>query len=332
MTHIWKPLDDAYRSTRVFELLPGQPDDKVCLHLHHVALADKEPQYEAISYTWGKDLASISIDVDGQDYTIRRNLHGCLRILRNPDTSRSLWADAICINQTDLTEKARQVSVIGQIFRRAATVRVWLGEQKDGSDRVMAAINRVLPYEQADFSHWYSGQSHRALGRRYPMTHRFEYHIGALLRYSLRYPVKRLRFLQVSAEKLPEMVVKYGRHLLTAKERRDFDQFVVEVFKFLDREYWNRTWIIQEIRLARSVSVGASLALTKTLDSFSARSLYIAAPAKRRGRNLSSSAAVLLQELHAPSENTNGNWRSCQPMPSHTPPAGSWIQSTESTP
>ena len=174
-----------------------------------------------------------------------------------------MWADAICINQTNLIEKAQQVSVIGQIFRRATTVRIWLGHQKDGSDRVMGAINRVIPYAQADIADWYADQNHRALGRRRPMTHRFEHHIDALLLYCLRYPAKRLPYLQVSADKLPEMAVKHGKHLLTAEERQDFDRFVVEVLKFLDREYWNRTWIVQEIRLARSVS-STSPSYTKT--------------------------------------------------------------------
>jgi hypothetical protein len=38
-----------------------------------------------------------------------------------------LWADAICINQSDINERNTQVKLMGEIYRTATRVHVWLG-------------------------------------------------------------------------------------------------------------------------------------------------------------------------------------------------------------
>jgi hypothetical protein len=47
--------------------------------------------------------------------------------MRELQWPRPLWADAICINQSDQKEKAIQVSMMGKIYSNAQTVIVWLG-------------------------------------------------------------------------------------------------------------------------------------------------------------------------------------------------------------
>ena len=54
-------------------------------------------------------------------------LAAALRRLRNDTTSRILWVDAICINQTDDLEKADQIRMLGFIYQNAYQVLVWLG-------------------------------------------------------------------------------------------------------------------------------------------------------------------------------------------------------------
>ena len=49
-----------------------------------------------------------------------------LRHMRRPHKEKRLWIDAICINQTDPVEKAIQVRHMGDIYRAARKVRVWL--------------------------------------------------------------------------------------------------------------------------------------------------------------------------------------------------------------
>ncbi|KAH8896638.1 hypothetical protein GQ53DRAFT_778654 [Thozetella sp. PMI_491] len=48
--------------------------------------------------------------------------------LRQPDKKRTIWIDAICINQADTSERNHQVSIIGDIYRGASQTVVWLGE------------------------------------------------------------------------------------------------------------------------------------------------------------------------------------------------------------
>lgn len=91
-------------------------------------------EYEALSYTWGdvKDLANRGeILLHGQEHEITQNLESGLRHLRFKDKPRILWADAVCINQTDLDERVQQVSQMHQIYNPggASHVLVWLGEQ-----------------------------------------------------------------------------------------------------------------------------------------------------------------------------------------------------------
>jgi len=44
-----------------------------------------------------------------------------------------VWADGICINQDDLKERQQQVSMMGDIYRKAARVITYIGPEKDDS-------------------------------------------------------------------------------------------------------------------------------------------------------------------------------------------------------
>jgi hypothetical protein len=64
---------------------------------------------------------------------VTRSLHGALRRFRPPrgTAARSLWADALCINQKDNEEKGKQVGRMGDVFANASRVLVWLGGNVD---------------------------------------------------------------------------------------------------------------------------------------------------------------------------------------------------------
>ena len=57
--------------------------------------------------------------------------------MRNIDSSRVLWIDAICINQTDIPERNAQVSTMKRTYEEADRVLVWLGEERENSALVM---------------------------------------------------------------------------------------------------------------------------------------------------------------------------------------------------
>jgi len=49
---------------------------------------------------------------------------------KSPSFHRTLWVDAICINQNDVVERGHQVRLMRDIFSRAKRVVVWLGSSR----------------------------------------------------------------------------------------------------------------------------------------------------------------------------------------------------------
>lgn len=85
------------------------------------------PSYHCVSYCWGTQHDMSYIMCDSRRLKITQSVDIMLRHLRKLHAPRNLWIDAICINQTDNTEKARHVRVMGTIYQRADKVHVWLG-------------------------------------------------------------------------------------------------------------------------------------------------------------------------------------------------------------
>lgn len=54
------------------------------------------------------------------------NLWDALKSLQDRATSRTLWVDAIRINQQDRSEKSQQLPFMGEIYEKASLVDVWL--------------------------------------------------------------------------------------------------------------------------------------------------------------------------------------------------------------
>ncbi|OTA30579.1 hypothetical protein BTJ68_12405 [Hortaea werneckii EXF-2000] len=67
----------------------------------------------------------------GKAIEITRSLAAALRRFRDSKIFVALWADAVCINQADLRERADQVRIMGKIYASAIQVNVWLGRVGD---------------------------------------------------------------------------------------------------------------------------------------------------------------------------------------------------------
>ena len=116
---------------RVLKLHPGCDDDKIECSLETVALQDSKSQYEAISYVWGDPNDTVDVTCNGLRVHITISLAEALRNFRDPHSVRTLWADALCINQDDNSEKGHQVRRMGDVFANAKRVLVWLGPDSD---------------------------------------------------------------------------------------------------------------------------------------------------------------------------------------------------------
>lgn len=103
--------------------------------------------YEALSYVWGSEEkpSEILIGDDGRRLAVTQNLYTALARLRNPTCPRTLWIDAICINQADDVEKAQQIGLMMEVYAKAARVLVWLGDtgtETDG-DEVDSSLETI---------------------------------------------------------------------------------------------------------------------------------------------------------------------------------------------
>ena len=147
VNHSYKPLEHA-QSIRLVTIFPGvrRPlgrSDPLHCELEHARL-DQHPQYEALSYVWGDPTVKEPIYLGKIQFSITQNLHAALLRLRSEQKGLRLWIDAICINQCDITERNIQVSLMGDIFRAASGVTVWLGEQSHLDKRSTALALEFL--------------------------------------------------------------------------------------------------------------------------------------------------------------------------------------------
>lgn len=113
------------------------------LHIETYSLS-KAPPFTALSYEWGQTETS-EIIVDNRAFLIRRNLAQGLCALWNcwrredVETQGLFWADALCVDQSNTTERGHQVNLMGSIYLSVETVVVWLGPAVGDSNRAIQA-------------------------------------------------------------------------------------------------------------------------------------------------------------------------------------------------
>jgi hypothetical protein len=131
-------------SIRILVLHPSSSEsDPITCTIRHTRLSDASLKYEGLSYTWGDITQKQAIHVDESELEllIGRNCHDALRHLRHQSRGRSLWIDAICINQEDLEERAQQVRNMNNIYKLSSDTIVYLGESTPGSHGLFEELN-----------------------------------------------------------------------------------------------------------------------------------------------------------------------------------------------
>jgi hypothetical protein len=97
------------------------------------------------SYAWDDPTSDRAILCDERALPVTENLELGLRRIREKIAprdifSKTIWIDAISINQADEDEKSRQVAMMGDIFKRSQRLIIWSGE---------ALENEVLAVREA---------------------------------------------------------------------------------------------------------------------------------------------------------------------------------------
>ncbi|KAI1179789.1 heterokaryon incompatibility protein-domain-containing protein [Nemania sp. FL0916] len=120
-------IDVSTDQVRVVELMPGSEDDVIECSLE-VRSIKEDGIPEALSYVWGKAVSQEEILVDLQPFSVTKNLLEILRGLRHPKSPRTIWIDAICINQSNHEERNRQVRLMRDIYSQAQHTIIYLTE------------------------------------------------------------------------------------------------------------------------------------------------------------------------------------------------------------
>lgn len=140
--YAYSPLSEPSR-IRVLDLHPGQEHDPISFDLYEVRL-ESDPSYEALSYEWKDKRGSVVVQCNGRSLLITPNLKLALQNIRLGKRARTLWVDAVCINQEDAEERSSQVRMMTAIYKKASTVLMWLGKDSREAEQAIASIPAVL--------------------------------------------------------------------------------------------------------------------------------------------------------------------------------------------
>jgi hypothetical protein len=139
----YSPLSPKDDSIRLLRLMPHK-DRNAEIHCELVEYVLEESSgthlYEALSYVWGNPKEPLPIFIHGSRFEVTSNLHTALTHLRNHSLDRTLWIDAICIDQENPVEKAHQIQFMAMVYSQAYRVLVWLGKGASDSDLVFKEI------------------------------------------------------------------------------------------------------------------------------------------------------------------------------------------------
>lgn len=152
-----RPATDS-KQIRVVTLHHGELADDVVISvtiqdIHASTLrahTEVREKYEALSYTWGSEtqtrkIVTVQTGSEVAQLEVYENLFNILQTLRLADRDRTLWVDAICINQDDTDERARlekswQIPMMHEVYFAASRVIIWLGPEADDSTFALAFL------------------------------------------------------------------------------------------------------------------------------------------------------------------------------------------------
>jgi hypothetical protein len=152
---------------RLVDIQPGQWHDPPNAVLRVVDLRE-QPLFEALSYCWKPTDGTVDTSHDDENRPlgsatfprlylhVGANLFSAIQHLRYNSSIRTMWIDAVSINQEDKQERSRQVALMKTIYSSSQRVVVWLGPAGKRSDLCMNAISTGI-LEEADAYDFCSG-------------------------------------------------------------------------------------------------------------------------------------------------------------------------------
>jgi hypothetical protein len=218
---IYDTLPDASDHLRLLTLHGGDVSEPIRCTLRTVSFRDK-PSYDALSYAWGDSISTKSINVDGFEIQVTANLEQALRHLRNVEHDSILWVDAVCINQSDASEKSHQVAFMGNIYRECAQVQIWLGCDSSKCNLTQSSLHTRNAKDE----------SHRAIDP-FELVRHF-----ADDRHLSEWPC-----FHTQSDN--------GRNTIVYEANDEFEIMSEAFIAVAERAWWTRMWTVQEVILPK---------------------------------------------------------------------------------
>lgn len=131
--------------------VPRIEEHTLSCSIRHVSLStEPKPVYETVSYCWGDPDLAKAILVDGRTLRVPYSAFEILTRLILPDRPRSLWIDAVCIDQGNEEERNQQVSQMRYIYRYGTANLIYLGDDHPLTARALGnlyALHREFTWD-----------------------------------------------------------------------------------------------------------------------------------------------------------------------------------------
>ncbi|KAF7927449.1 uncharacterized protein EAE97_010124 [Botrytis byssoidea] len=136
-------------SLRLLILHPGTSGSPIQSDLIHTTLrecrCDIHGNYTALSYVWGDANDTTYIFVDGFRFAVTVNLAAALHDLRDEKRQLRLWANAVCINQTNNLQRSQQVDLMKEVYSHAQATVIYLGALVEQTESLFELMNQLDP-------------------------------------------------------------------------------------------------------------------------------------------------------------------------------------------
>jgi len=240
--HLYQNFECSNEKIRLLELKLSRDEHSAIKCSLITADLNEKAEYLALSYVWGDPNVTETIYVNSIPFQATINLAQALRAIRlvalqitseknhrrlfnffglfrfGPSLGRFsrgrrllIWVDAICIDQRNPEEKSYQVSLMTEIYSAAYAVISWLGPVSDDSHLAVDAVSAI---HSAKPENWTPRD----------FNNRTAHHDW----------------------------LKMVPHLWENSDGpNDYNQYWKAIRKLLERPYWYRCWIIQEVTMAK---------------------------------------------------------------------------------
>lgn len=148
---IYQALDEKAREIRLLRVhAPTESQNaetdrrSIICDMTIASLDDPSLEYDAVSYVWGAAVYSSKIEVNGRTFGVTQNVFDMLSLLLKRGLfQRPIWIDAVCIDQSNTSERSQQVASMRYIYQKADTVHICLGNGTERSVETIESLKAV---------------------------------------------------------------------------------------------------------------------------------------------------------------------------------------------